>query len=194
MFGWLEMRNHSPALNTSLDRPAPATQCRVRGIEFVEVCSVVKAHVKYGGLLLVLASALVTETASAKCASISTKDRFAEAETVVLVSITGARDGPVPWPYGLRKGALPGRLLTLRVLRSWKGGLRPDEVVHGWTLAPGIEHAYPSTHVGAQIIVFYPKGSAHEILSCTTAAPDRIQEVSEELDTIVGADSRDKNP
>ncbi len=64
------------------------------------------------GSLLVGASSLVSEAAIAKCANISIGERFSEAENVVLVSIIDAHDGPVPWPYGLRKGAtLPGRLL-----------------------------------------------------------------------------------
>lgn len=155
--------------------------------------SIVSVQLKRVGFWVAAASVLVTGVASAKCASMPTKDRFAAAESVVLVSIVDARDGPVPWPYGLRKGSLPGRLLTLRVLRSWKGALRPEGIVYGWTLAPGIEHAYPNTDVGAQILVFYPNGSAHEILSCMAAAPDQIKQVSEEIDAIVGAEQSNAN-
>jgi hypothetical protein len=125
---------------------------------------------------------LVEEAASAKCSSASTSDRFSEASTVVLVSITEARDGPVPWPYRLRKGAVPGRLLTLRVEKSWKGSFHPDDIVYGWTQSPRTEDAYPITDIGTRIIVF---GLAHEIRACNTATPDHLVEVSEELDAIV---------
>jgi hypothetical protein len=139
--------------------------------------------VRYVGALLVVASILVAGVATAKCASISTREHFLTAKTVVLVSIVEAHDGPVPWPFGIQeKGTLPGRLLKLRVVRSWKGALRPDEVVDGWTLSPPGEDAYPITDIGARIIVF---GLKHEIMACNTAAPDRLNEVSEELDAIV---------
>jgi hypothetical protein len=115
----------------------------------------------------------------------TTNTRFSEAEDVVLVSIIDAHDGPVPWPYGLEKGAtIPGRLLTLRVVRSWKGRLRPEAVVHGWTPGPRIEDAYPRTDVGTQIILFSRERSPYEIMSCNAADPDRQNEVSEELDHI----------
>jgi hypothetical protein len=87
--------------------------------------------VRYLGYLLLAVGILVTAVAKAKCASIATSERFSEAETIVLVAIESARDGPVPWPYGLGRGALPGKLLTLRVVRSWKGSLRPGDVVYG---------------------------------------------------------------
>ena len=138
------------------------------------------------GSLLVAASVLVSNAVIAKCASISTSERFLEAENVVLVSIVDAHDGAVPWPYGLRKGeTLPGRLLTLRVIRAWRGALRPEAVVHGWTFSPRIEDAHPQTSVGTQIILFSGRGFPHEIMSCNTADPNRINEVSKELDTIV---------
>jgi len=132
--------------------------------------------------LLVVASFLVMEAASAKCSSASIEDRFSDASNVVLVSITDARDGPVPWPYRLQKGALPGRLLTLRVIKSWKGSLHPNDIVYGWTQSPRTEDAYPITDIGTRIIVF---GLAHEISACNTAAPDHLSEVSGELDAIV---------
>ena len=137
--------------------------------------------------LLAAASISVAGAAIAKYALISTSDRYSEAETVVLVEITDARDGPVPWPYGLQKGALPGRLLKLRVLRTWKGSLHPEDVTFGWTQSPKIEDAYPRTEVGTQIIVFYPKDSSHEIRACNAAPPHRLNEVSQELDAIVRA-------
>jgi hypothetical protein len=137
------------------------------------------------GTLLVAASGLVSEAATAKCAYMSTNERFSEAEDVVLVSIIDAHDGPVPWPYGLEKGAtIPGRLLTLRVVRSWKGRLRPEAVVHGWTPGPRIEDAYPRTDVGTQIILFSRERSPYEIMSCNAADPDHQNEVSDELDAI----------
>jgi len=135
--------------------------------------------------LLVSASILVGGGAIAKCASISTSDRYAEADTVVLVEIADARDGAVPWPYGLQKGALPGRLLKLRVLKSWKGTLHPADIISAWTQSPNIEDSYSRTVVGTQIIVFYGKGSPHEIRACNAAAPDRLSETSKELDAIV---------
>jgi hypothetical protein len=138
------------------------------------------------GSLLVAASSLVSEAAIAKCAHWSTGERLSEAENVVLVSIIEAHDGSVPWPYGLEKGAtIPGRLLTLRVVKSWKGSLRPEAVIHGWTPSPRIEDAYLRTEVGAQIILFSPKRSPYEIMSCSAADPDRLNEVSEELDAII---------
>ena len=136
------------------------------------------------GSLLVAACGLVSGAAIAKCANMSTSERFSEAGIVVLVSIIEAHDGPVPWPYGLEKGkTIPGRLLTLRIVRSWKGSLRPEAVVHGWTPSPRIEDAYPRTNVGAQL--FSAKRSPYEIMSCNAADPDRLREVSEELDAIV---------
>jgi hypothetical protein len=138
--------------------------------------------VKYVASLLVVASFLVTEAANAKCSSASVSDWFSEAGNVVLVSITDARDGPVPWPYRLQKGALPGRLLIFRVVKSWKGSLDPDDIVYGWTQSPRTEDAYPITDIGTHIIVF---GLNHEIMACNTAPPDHLNEVSEELDAIV---------
>ena len=132
--------------------------------------------------LFVAISILISGVATAKCSVMSTRDRFLEAETVVLVSITDVHDGPVPWPYGISKGSLPGKLLTLRVIKSWKGLPRSEDILHGWTLAPNIEHAYLHTDVGTQLIVFYRKDSPHEILSCNAADPGRLNEVSQELD------------
>jgi hypothetical protein len=74
-------------------------------------------------LIFLVASSLFTVTASAICATVSLEERVESADYVVLVSIVESRDGPVPWPYRLRKGALPGKLLVLRVLKSWKGTL-----------------------------------------------------------------------
>jgi hypothetical protein len=147
---------------------------------------------RYAAVLLVaiVASLLVTETAIAKCASISTGERFSEAETVVLVAITDAQDGPVPWPYHLQKGAIPGRLLTLRVLKAWKGSY---DTLSGWTLSPNIEHAYPLTDVGTQILVFYSKQAPHEVFSCNSAPPGRIEKTAEELDAIIKGIPLDPN-
>jgi hypothetical protein len=143
--------------------------------------------VKYliAGSLLVAASSFVSEAAIGKCAHVSTSERFSDAKNVVLVAIIDAHDGSVPWPYGLEKGAtIPGKLLTLRVLRSWKGSLRPEAVVHGWTPSPRIEDAYPRTAIGEQIIFFFGERSPYEIMSCNAADPDHLSEVSEELDAI----------
>jgi len=136
-------------------------------------------------LVLASASILVAGAADAKCASVSTAERHSEAQSVVLVEITDARDGPVPWPYGLYKGAVPGRLLRLRVLKSWKGSLHPEDIIFGWAQSPKIEDAYSRTDVGTQIIVFYSKDSPHEIWGCSAAPPTRLKETSEELDAIV---------
>jgi hypothetical protein len=141
--------------------------------------------VKEVGSLVAAASILVVGIASAKCASMSTRDRFLEAKTVVLVSIAEAHDGPVPWPYGLYKGAIPGRLLTLRVVRSWKGSRHPEDVVYGWARGPKIEDAYPHTDVGTQILVFYYQDDPYEISSCNTADPSHLREVSDKLDALV---------
>ena len=145
-------------------------------------------------LAFFVASALATAAASAKCARVSLKDRFDEAAYVVLVSIQESRDGPVPWPYRLRKGALPGRLLTLRVLKSWKGAFRTDQTIYGWTQGPRIEDSYPNTEVGAKILVFYSKDSVHEIRACNAAAPEQIAEVSAGLDEIVSANPHNVKP
>jgi hypothetical protein len=116
----------------------------------------------------------------------SINERFSEAKDVVLVSIIDAHDGPVPWPFGLEKGAtIPGRLLTLRVVRSWKGRLRPDAVVHGWTSGPRVEDAYLRTDVGTQIILFSVQRPPFEIMSCNAADPDHQSEVSKKLDAII---------
>jgi hypothetical protein len=134
--------------------------------------------------LIVAIGILISGVATAKCSVMSTRDRFLEAETVVLVSIINVRDGPVPWPYGISRGSLPGKLLALRVIKSWKGSDRSEDILHGWTLAPNIEHAYLHTDVGTQLIVFYRKDSPHEILSCNAVNPDRLIEVSQDLDAI----------
>ena len=151
----------------------------------------VRDRVRLVASLLASASILAAGAAIAKCSSASTSDRFSEAGTVVLVEITGARDGPVPWPYGLSKGALPGRLLTVRVVKSWKGSLHPDDIIYGWTQARRTEDSYPYTDIGTQIIVFsYPR----EISACNTAPPDRLNEVSKELDAIVQGKMPDAAP
>ena len=140
------------------------------------------SKMKYFASLLVVASFLVPGAANAKCSVASISHWFSEAGNVVLVSITDVRDGPVPWPYGLQKGALPGKLLIFRVLKSWKGSLHPGDIVYGWTQAPGTEDAYPITDIGTHIIVY---GLNHEIEACNTAPPAHQNEVSEELDAIV---------
>ena len=144
--------------------------------------------------LLASAGFLVGGAATAKCASVPTTVRYLDAQTVVLVEVAEAHDGPVPWPYGLEKGAIPGRDLKLRVLKSWKGSLSPGDVIFGWTQSPRIEDAYPLTDVGTQILVFFSKYSPHEFSSCSAAAPDRLNEVSKELDAIVGTKTPDAAP
>jgi len=148
---------------------------------------------KYVGSTLLATSILITAVANAKCGSSSTSDRFSEAEAIVFVEIISARDGSVPWPYGL-KGYSPGKLLTLRVAKSWKGSLHPQDVIDGWTLARQFEHAYPSTDVGTKIIVFFRKASQHEILCCNSSYPDRLSKTSEELDAIIRAGPRTADP
>lgn len=140
------------------------------------------SKMKYVASLLVVASFLVTGAANAKCSSTSISNWFSEAGNVVLVSITDVRDGPVPWPYRLQKGAIPGKLLIFRVLKSWKGSLHPGDIVYGWTQSDRSEDSYPITDIGTHIIVF---GLSHEIMACNTAPPAHQNEVSEELDAIV---------
>jgi hypothetical protein len=144
--------------------------------------------------LVAAASILVVEIATAKCATMSIRDRFLEAQTVVLVEILDARDGPVPLPYGLGTGSMPGRLLTLRVLKSWKGSVHPGDVISSWTGAAHVEDAYLQTSPGSQILVFYWKQSSHEISACNTASPLRLNETSERLDAIVRNQSSSVDP
>jgi hypothetical protein len=125
-----------------------------------------KLRLRYVGCLLFGVGIFVSAGANAKCAYHPTSERFAEYETIVLVSIESAREGAVPFPYGLSKGTVPGKLLTLRVVRSWKGSYRPGDVVYGWTSSSRVEDAYTHADVGAKILVFFPKGSPHEITSC----------------------------
>ena len=139
---------------------------------------------KYVSCFFLAAGLLVAATVNAKCSSISTTDRFSEAEAVVLVEVVSARDGPVPYPYDLGEGSVPGKLLTLRVAKSWKGSLRPDDIINGWTLARQFEHAYPSTDQGTKIVAFFRKASQHEILCCNSSYPERLNKISEELDSI----------
>jgi|HubBroStandDraft_6_1064221.scaffolds.fasta_scaffold188965_1 hypothetical protein len=139
---------------------------------------------KYAGSLVAAVSVLATSITSAKCATMSLRDRFADAQSVTLLVVTSAHDAPVPWPYGISKGAVPGKDLTLRVLRSWKGPLREGDVIYGWTQGRTIEDSYPQTDVGAQILVF-SAASLHEIRACNTADPSRLHEVSAELDAII---------
>ena len=150
--------------------------------------------VRSAGYLLLVVGIFVTAVADAKCGYSSTSERFSEAETIVLVAIESSRDGPVPWPYGLSKGALPGKLLTLRVVKAWKGTLRPGDVAYGWTWPPRTEDAYRHIEVGEKILVFFHKEWPHDILSCNSAPPDRISKTSEELDAIVRTDSSDVDP
>ena len=140
---------------------------------------------RYVGYLLLAVGTFVFAVANAKCAYSSTSERLAEYETVVLVSIESAREVAVPVPYGLSRDTVPGKLLTLRVVRSWKGSFRPGDVVSGWTWSPRVEDAYTHTDLGAKLLVFFPKDSPHEITSCNTAPPDRLNKTSEELDAIV---------
>jgi len=131
------------------------------------------------------AISLFSEAAIAKCAYISTGARFSAAADVLLVSFVDVQDGLVPLPYGLEKGTtVPGRLLTLRVIKSWKGPLRPGAVVRGFTQGPRIEDSYPYTQVGTQIIFFSRSGPPYEIRSCNAANSDRVNEVAKELDAI----------
>ena len=139
---------------------------------------------RYIGYLLIAIGSLVPAVANAKCSSSSTSERFSAAETILLVAIESVRDGPVPWPYGLNKGALPGKLLTLRIVKSWKGSFRPGDFVYGWTWSPRVEDAYTHLDVGAQVVVFLSKEYPHDILSCNAAPPDRLNKTSEELDAI----------
>jgi hypothetical protein len=110
--------------------------------------------VRYVGSFLAAASILVTTITDAKYASTSTRERFSESETIVLVTIESARDSLVPWPYGFSKDALPGKLLTLRVVRSGKGSLRPGDVAYGWAWSRRVEDTYTNTDVGAKMLVF----------------------------------------
>jgi hypothetical protein len=143
---------------------------------------------------LLLAGLLISAVASGRCGTYSTEERLANAGTVVHVSVVDVRDGFVPWPYRWQKGALPGKLLKLRVLRSWKGTLVPGNIIYGWTAGPSIEDTFEGTELAAQTIVFYPPGSTHELMSCFTVTPGRIQEVTEQLDKSVGAASKGVNP
>jgi hypothetical protein len=185
---------------TAVKRPfAACGKLTIHVLRFITASAVaqlvVGVHVRYVGALLVAASVMVAAEATAKCAYRSTREHFLKAETVVLVSIVEAHDGPVPWPFGIQeKGSLPGRLLKLRVLRSWKGVFHSDDVVDGWTLSPRGEDAYPRTDVGTQIIVYFAKRSPHEIMSCNAADPDRLDDVSSELDTIVRGNKVQQRP
>ncbi len=128
---------------------------------------------------------LFSDAAMAKCAYMSTHDRFSAATAVMLVSVVDAHDGPVPLPYGLEKGTtVPGRLLTLRVTKSWKGPLRPEAVISGYTQGPRVEDSYLYTQVGTKIIFFSASRSPYEIRACNAADPDHLNQVAEELDAI----------
>jgi hypothetical protein len=149
---------------------------------------------KYVGIFLIASNLLIAGIANAKCAAVSTRERFAkEAESVVLVEIVSARAGSVPDPY-FGGDSLPGLLLKLRVLKSWKGPLHSETVIDGWTFAPQIEHAYPSPDVGTKIIVFFQKASEHDVLCCNSTYPARLSRTAEELDAIVRGSSRGVDP
>jgi len=150
--------------------------------------------VRYFGYLLLAVGILVTSVANAKCATVSTSERFSDAETIVLVTVESVRDGPAPWPYDFEKGAAPGKLLTLRVVRSWKGSHRPGEVIDAWTWSSPVEDTYEHIDVGAKILVFLSKEYPRDIMSCNTSPPDRINKTSEELDAITHRGSSDVDP
>jgi hypothetical protein len=134
---------------------------------------------------------LTAPTATAcKCAQRTTAERYGSAAAVVLLSISETFEGRVPWPYGLDGGSIPGKLLTLRVLKVWKGTLKPGDTIYGWTPAPGGACDYSHPEVGAHIILFSRELSPHEILSCTTADPDHLGAVSNELDLIASPRSK----
>jgi hypothetical protein len=142
---------------------------------------------------LAVAGIPFADVAAAKCAHFSARRFFTESETVVLVSIVQARSGPVP--YGLKAAdSIPGWLLRLRVVKSWKGSLRPEEIIDGWTPTLRVEDAYPRTEVGTQIIAFFGKKFPHEIMACNTARPDDLDAVSNELDGIVQHTSTRRAP
>jgi hypothetical protein len=116
---------------------------------------------------------------------------FDSADDIVLVTVINARDAMVPWPYRIHEGALPGKWLTLRVLKSWKGRYLVDQTIYGWTQDHRTEDSYPYTDPGTRILAFL---SGHEIRACNTADPERIEEVSAELDKIVSGNWRDVKP
>jgi hypothetical protein len=150
--------------------------------------------VRYVSYFSFAASILVAAIANAKCASTPTSERFSEAKTIVLVEIVSVRDGPVPYPYGLEKGSVPGKLMTLRVVRSWKGSLHQEDMISGWTWAHPIEHAYPSTDVGTKIIVFWDKTREDAISCCNSSYPERLGKTSDELDAIIRRDRSKVDP
>ena len=134
---------------------------------------------------LLTVSLLASATTDAKCSSSSTRERFSNAASVVLVTITAARDGPVPWPFGLDPGAsLPGRILDLHILRSWKGSLHPGDDTFGWTPAPRSEDSYFHTEIGTQFVVFFYSDSSREIEACNASSPERADKTSRELDAL----------
>ena len=100
----------------------------------------------------------------------------------------------MPWPYRIQKGARPGTLFKLRDLKSWKGNFDPDNIIYGWTAGPHVEDTFYYAQVGQQTSVFYPKGLAHELMSCFTVGDDRMQEVSNELNMIVNRASSGVSP
>jgi hypothetical protein len=146
----------------------------------------VRAHVKYVASLVLAATVFVSPVANAKCAYMTVRARFAEARTVVLVSIAEVQDGMVPWPFGIKEpGLVPGRLMKLRVVKSWKGSFHPGDIFDGWTQSLQGEDAYPHTDVETPMIVFFQRDPTHEIESCNAADPDHLDDVSKELDAIV---------
>ena len=144
--------------------------------------------------ILAIVSAIASGAAVARCGTYSLEERFDSADRVVLVEVRASRDAMVPWPYRIQKGALPGKWLTLRVLKSWKGDYLVDHTIYGWTQGPRIEDSYPYTETGTKILVFLSKASGHEIRECNAAEPDRVEATSAELDEIVSGSSRDVKP
>jgi hypothetical protein len=144
--------------------------------------------------ILAAVSVIASSVASAKCGTYSVKERLDGADRVVLVTVVAARDGMVPWPYRIQKGALPGKWLTLRVLKSWKGNYLVGHTMYGWTQGRSFEDSYPYTDAGTKILAYLSQQSGHEIRACNAADPERIEEVSAELDKIVSDGSRGVKP
>ena len=170
--------------NTSLERTREI-KYQAHTPACASLSSIVRFQVKAICYILAAASVIASSAAFAKCGTYSVNERFDSADRVVLVMVVAARHGMVPWPYRIQKGALPGKWLTLRVLKSWKGNYLVDHTIYAWTQDRSIEDSCPYTDAGTKILAFLSQASGHEIRECNAAHPGRVEELSAELDQIV---------
>lgn len=123
-----------------------------------------------------------------QCVSSTTEGLYKSSDVVVLATITATRQGMKQWPDPA-KAPVRARLVTLKVLKAWKGRYRPGAVIDSWTPYYGASCGYSDVAVGAEVVVFSRREPLTQFFSCSTSAPGHARQTSDNLDGIVGAQS-----